>query len=349
MKQNVWHIWYYAIAIAMTATLISRANLDSYSISSAPKDLSPIDATIDSFKSGAARALRASTTPQREEVKSQEQVELSTPEPQKKSRFKKFFSSFFDPDKKKKTLRNMNFAELEAFKEKCLTANDRYNAIRTLERMVPICTDLEKLKTILLELADLLFEDGKLEAAGKMYREFVKYYPGNQKVEYALYKAVVCKFYVILDAERDQSSTRDAIELANKFLEREEIFVNYSKEVHTMRERCYERLFDSEVSIFNFYCDRGRYKSARTRIANIRKEFIPLLPTCDPYLITLELHLAQQAKDVPWMQEKQKELNERFPTYQPGKIARADATLKTNAVAQPQQAETKTTSNLDRA
>lgn len=336
MKQNLRHFWYSAIAIAITATLTSRANLDSYSYSTAPKDLSPIDATIDSFKSGAKRALKAST-PQKEEIKSEELAELSTPEPKKKSRFKKFFASFFDPDQKKKTLRNMNFAELEAFKEKCLEANDRHNAIRTLERMVPICTDLEKLKSVLLELADLLFEDGKLEAAGKMYREFVKYYPGNQKVEYALYKAVVCKFYLILDAERDQTSTRDAVELANKFLEREEIFKEYSKEVRTMRERCYERLFESEVSIFNFYCDRGRYKSAKTRIANIRKEYMPLLPACDPYLLTLELQLGQHVKDTLLITEKQKELNERFPTYQHGTIP----TLTTAAATPAQPVETK--------
>lgn len=321
MKQNIWHFWYSAIAIAITVTLATHASVDSYSYSTAPKELSPIDATIDSFKSGAKRALKASNASPQEEVVSQELAELSTPEPKKQSRFKKFFSNFFDPNKKKKTLRNMNFLELEAFKEKCLTAHDRYNAIRTLERMVPICTDLEKLKSILLELADLLFEEGKLEAAGKMYREFVKYYPGNQKVEYALYKAVLCKFYVILDPERDQSSTRDAIELADKFLEREEIFKEYSKEVRTMRERCHERLFENEVGIFNFYCDRGRYKSAKTRLANIRKEFVPLLPACDPYLLTLEMQLAKQVKDTPVALEKEKELNERFPTYQHGTIA----------------------------
>lgn len=345
MKQSLRLFW--CLAIAITITLTSRANLDSYSYSTASKEASPIDITLDSFKSGAARALKASTAPQPEEVKSEELVELSTPEPKKKSRFKKFFASFFDPSQKKKTLRNMNFAELEAFKEKCLTANDRYNAIRTLERMVPICTDLEKLKNILLELADLLFEDGKLEAAGKMYREFVKYYPGNEKVEYALYKAVVCKFYVILDAERDQSSTRDAIELADKFLEREEIFKEYSKEVRTMRERCYERLFESEVSIFNFYCDRHRYKSAKTRIANIRKEFVPLLPACDPYILTLEIKLAEQVKDGSLATEKQNELKTRFPTYQHGTLASISATT-IPAATPAQEPEAQKKSNSDR-
>ena len=342
MKQNTWHFWYSAIAIAIITNLACHASIDSYSISSAPKELSSIDATIDSFKSGAARALKSSA-PSKEEVTAKDSAELSTPEPKKKGRFRSFIdrivNRLFDPSKKKKTLRNMNFAELEAFKEKCLAADDRYNAIRTLERMVPICTDLEKLKNILLELADLLFEDGRLEAAGKMYREFVKYYPGNEKVEYALYKAVVCKFYAILDAERDQSSTTDAVELANKFLEREEIFITYSEEVRTMRERCYTRLLESEISIYNFYCDRGRYKSAHTRIANIRKEFIPLLPACEPYLLTLEAQLAQHAKDKPLTLAKQKELAERFPHYQHQRenLLYANATLTIASAASGQQ------------
>jgi outer membrane assembly lipoprotein YfiO len=337
MKQNWWHFWYCTIIIAITTTFLANANLDSYSISTggAANDLSSVDATIENFKSGASRALKA---PKPEEDQKIAQAEsLTADAPKKKGRIRKKIDKWMDPKNKKKTLRNMSYAELEAFKDKCLGLKDRYNAIRTLERMVPICTDLEKLKGTLLELADLQFDDGKLEAAGKMYREFVKYYPGNQKVEYALYKAVVCKFYAILDAERDQTSTRDAIELANKFLEREEIFSTYSKEVRTMRTQCYDRLLDSEVSIFNFYCSRGRYKSAKTRVANIRKEFIPLIPTCDPLLITLEIQLAEQVKDTPLLVEKQKELAERFPDYQKTRLAQATA-----------QPDVKKKSNIDR-
>jgi len=325
MQQNWWHIWYYAIVIAIITPFSVRANLDSYSISSAPKEQSSIDATIDSFKYGAARALKTSKAEENKQTEEPLQ-DLTTQPPKKKGRLRTKIEGWFDPKNKKKTLRNMNFAELEAFKERTLAANDRYNAIRILERMVPICTDLEKLKNLLLELADLLFEEGKLEAAGKMYREFVKYYPGNEKVEYALYKAVLCKFYVILDAERDQTSTKDAIELADKFLEREEIFITYSQEVRTMRSRCYERLLESEVNIFNFYCDRSRYKSAKTRLANIRKEFIPLLPACDPYLISLEIQLANLVKDTPTALGKQQELKERFPDYQQEKIAHVTST-----------------------
>lgn len=324
MKQNWWHFWYCTIITAITTTFLSNANLDSYSISSGgAAQQNPLDATLDSFKTSTARALKVSKS----DEAIQPEAETANLKPQKKKgRLRTKIDKWLDPKNKKKTLRNMNYAELNTFKEKCLASNDRYNAIRTLERMVPICTDLEKLKGILLELADLLFDDGKLEAAGKMYREFVKYYPGNEKVEYALYKAVVCKFYVILDAERDQSNTRDAIELASKFLEREEIFATHSKEVRHMREQCYQRLFENEIGIFNFYCSRKRYKSARTRLTNIRKEFIDLIPTSDPYLITLEIELAQQVKDMPLLEVKQKELAERFPDYQKTRLAQAEIT-----------------------
>jgi outer membrane assembly lipoprotein YfiO len=242
----------------------------------------------------------------------------------KRGWFGRQWDRMFDPKNKKKTLRNMNFVELDAFKCKCLEQKDRYNAIRTLERMVPICTDLTKLKDILLELADLIFDDGKLESSGKMYREFVKYYPGNEKVEYALYKAVLCKYYTTLDPERDQSNTQETIELATKFLEREEIFTTHSQEVKNMRTQCYQRLLESEVKIFDFYFNRGRYKSARTRLTNIRKDFLPIIPSCDPYLITLEIQLAEKVKDTSLIEIKQKELTEKFPDYQPTQLAKAD-------------------------
>jgi len=324
MKQTQCHFWYCTLILAILTIFPVHANLDSYSISTAPKDISPHDITLDSFKSSTSRALKISKPEEDQEVEAAEPESVQITPMKKKGRLRTKIEGWFDPKNKKKTLRNMNYAELEAFKDRALAANDRFNAIRILERMVPICTDLEKLKNILLELADLLFDDGKLESAGKMYREFVKYYPGNQKVEYALYKAVICKFYVILDAERDQTATRDAIELANKFLEREEIFTTHSKEVQSIRTSCYDRLFENEVNIFNFYCSRQRYKSAKTRLANIRKEYIPLIPTCDPFLITLEIQLAQMVKDASLLEEKKKELTQRFPDYQKTTLALAE-------------------------
>lgn len=341
MKHNLRHHW-YAIIIAIAAPLLvhilTYANMDSYNISTGgANQQTPLDATIDSLKTGAARALK---TPKADDQKISDATD-QTAAPQieeEKGWFRTKIDTWFDPKNKKKTLRHMNFAELEAFKQKCLEDGDRYNAIRTLERMVPICTDLEKLRIILLELADLLFDDGRLEAAGKMYREFVKYYPGNEKVQYALYKAIVCKFYVILDAERDQSATQEAIELANKFLEREEIFTSYSKEVRSMRAQCYQRLFDSEINIFNFYCDRGRYKSAKTRLTNVRKEFITLIPDCDLFLLNLEIQLAQTVNDTAIITEKQKERAERFPQQEATVVAQAN----------PQSSGAKKKRNIDR-
>jgi outer membrane assembly lipoprotein YfiO len=328
MKQNWWHFWYCTIILATTFSSILHTFQDSYSIttSGGASQQNPLDATLDSFKSSTTRALKIED--KKAEPAPDQLAELpADPTLPQKGWFGRQcdrVKEWFNPANKKKTLRNMDYNEREAFKNKCLAENDRFNAIRTLELMVPVCTDLNKLKDILLELADLLFDEGRLEAAGKTYREFVKYYPGNEKVEYALYKAVICKFYTTLDPERDQSNTRETIELADKFLEREEIFRTHSQEVRTVRTQCYQRLFDSEISIFKFYCNRGRYKSANTRLANIRKEFIQHVPNSDPYLLTLEIDLAQQVKDTPRFEEKQKELAEKFPHYQETILAQKD-------------------------
>lgn len=331
MKQLHRHFWYCTIVIATTSIFITNTDQESYNLttSGGASEINPLDATLQSFKSSTTRALK---TPKNNdsptEIEGQSLVLMSAPE--KKGWIRTQFDKLFDPSKKKKTLRNMNIVELNDFKNKCLAQNDRYNAIRVLERMVPICTDLEKLRGLLLELADLLFEDNKLESSGKMYREFVKYYPGNEKVEYALYKAIICKFYTILNADRDQSNTSETIELANKFLEREGVFLTHSQEVRDIRAQCYQRLLDNEISVFNFYIDRGRYKSAKTRVANIRKEFIELIPACEPSLIMLEIQLAQQVKDAPFLEQKQKELTEKFPTYQPTLLAHASDNKKNN-------------------
>lgn len=300
--------WYCTMILIITTVFYASANQDSYTLTSGGQEKSSLDVAIESLEKSAARALKS------QDITQTEEEEVPQEDPTEKGWFRRQADWLFGPSTKK-TVRKMNFAELEEFKNRCLERKDTYNAIKTLERMVPLCTDLEKLKYILIELADLLFDDGKLESSFKMYREFVRYYPGNEKVEYAQYKAILCKFYLMNDAERDQSNTRDTIEFANKFLEREDIFTTYSKEVRTIRSHCHQRLFESEVNVFEFYCNRGRYKSAQTRLANIRKDFMAITPAVEPYILTLEMNLAKEMNNATIADEKQKELNERFPTY----------------------------------
>jgi outer membrane assembly lipoprotein YfiO len=215
----------------------------------------------------------------------------------------------------KKVLRDMSYAELKEAKNRQLQAKDISSAIRYLEKMLPMSTDAQERRTNILELADLFFDNGELEKAGKLYNDFTQLYSGNSKVEYASYKSVLCSFYSTLSSDRDQTKTVDTIERGEKFLDRSSVFTTYTPEVQKIVTNCRKKLFDSQLGIFTFYLNRGRYTSAQKRLENIRKEFIPVLPEAEPHILVLEVDLAGKLHNTTLVAQKQAELATKFPSY----------------------------------
>lgn len=210
----------------------------------------------------------------------------------------------------KKTISTMTFDELKERKQE-LIKTDKKNAIKYLERMVPICNDLEELKTIMLELAQLLFDTEDYTKASKMYHEFTLLYPGCDEVEYAMFQAIISSFKLTLDAEHDQSKTAETRELAQAFLDRPS-FVNHKKEVEEIAHKCDARIFESEVNIFNFYMKRGNYVAAKTRLSTIKETYLAkAIPDIQMRVAALEtnyvaatINIQTNQKTVVAMQDK---------------------------------------------
>lgn len=306
MYKNIYAA-FFCLSTLIASTIQTE---ETYRIqSSSASQETPIDATVSSFARSTTRASKNKDITDAD-PKQNKAITADEPAP---AESKKWYD-FLNP-KKKKTLRNMTFDELEEYKNSCLAKNDRYTAIKALEKMVPLCSDLEKLRTILMELADLFFEDEKYESAFRMYQEFVRYYPGSNQVEYASYKAILCRYYSICDAEHDQTNTKETLELTRSFLERKQIFKTYAQDVRAIEDTCYQRLIDSELEAYTFYVKNKRYTSAKTRLANIKKEYIDRMPTIEPYLLSLEIDLYTETKNTEKIEELTTTLREKFPTY----------------------------------
>ncbi len=233
----------------------------------------------------------------------------------KRRRKKRYATEQQKPKMVKKTISAMNFQELKQSKEALVADGNKEIAIKYAEKMIPLCTDMRELAQLMIELGDLYYQTRRLTKAFTVYREFVNLYPGSDHVEYALYRAIVCKFDEIADAERDQSQTKETIELALEFLERAELFVAYKEEIEAILTKCRNRLFENEVSIFNFYLFNKRMAAANKRLDSIKKDFINMLPDAEPRIILLELDLAQAQKNEQIAQLKQEELITKFPDY----------------------------------
>ena len=171
------------------------------------------------------------------------------------------------------TFKHMNYQELTVRKDELVKAGSVPVAIKYLKRMLTLCTDIDALADHLLELGDLLFESEKYVKAVKVYREFTQLYPGDTRVEYALYRAVSASFKCTHEPDRDQTPTHETIELADAFLARGDIFTTHRTEVEKIRTECYQKLVASELNVCSFYLDRGETDVVENRLAIIEKEW----------------------------------------------------------------------------
>jgi outer membrane assembly lipoprotein YfiO len=239
-----------------------------------------------------------------------------------------------DPEKElllKKTIRDMTLDELLIAKPYAEQWDLKDLMISYNERLIVMATDheyQELIRSIRLQLADLYFQKGDMKKAGKLYREYVKFYPGNLQRDYAEYKTVLTRFYNRLKPPKDQSKTRKTVMLAHSYLQRASGSIKeYTIEVKNILDECYRDLYDYEISIFNHYFNLERFKAAQTRLENIKADFIVAMPHIEPELLEYEIALAQKQGNLEIAQTLFQTMSYKFPTHAP-KVTLAQATAK---------------------
>lgn len=238
---------------------------------------------------------------------------IETPADKKKPKSRKDRRSK-EPKVKRKTLSQMNYDELKEAKDRALQAKNTESALRYMEKMIPLCSDLAERAGLMLEVADARFTNHAYEEAGGMYKEFTSMYPGHEKITYAEYKTIECTFATVLIAERDQTATKNTLELAQDFLQKYKPGKQYYDDVSKILQTCKQRIFDSELSIIKFYLHRKNIPSVEKRLAKLRESMLSVLPSCEQTLLEAECLLAELKKDTQMLVQKQSELATKFPT-----------------------------------
>lgn len=144
--------------------------------------------------------------------------------------------------------------------------------IDLLERLIALSDNHAGVKQYKLQLADTHYIVHHLEKAAACYEDFGVMYPGSKENEYVLYKAVACMFELSLDADRDQTNTKKTIVLIKEFLKRAQK-TELIQEAQEISQKCYDRLFDHEVYVFNFYLKKKSFVPAQMRLDYIIKQF----------------------------------------------------------------------------
>ena len=109
-----------------------------------------------------------------------------------------------------------------------------------------------------------------LVLAAEKFREFLRYFPLNERADYAQYKIAVAEAEQMLSPERDQTSTINALREIETFLR---LYPNskHMPEVLALQKQARDRLSDSEYRVGQFYFRSRWYRGAVPRFESILK------------------------------------------------------------------------------
>ena len=123
-----------------------------------------------------------------------------------------------------------------------------------------------------LKIGDAYYHLEEYEEAIFAYEEFENLHPRNEAIPYVLYQIGRCYFEQIDTVDRDQSSTRKALEtfdrLIRMFPEDE-----YARKAKAHQTKCYKILAGNELYVGMYYYKSKRYKAALNRFKSVLSDY----------------------------------------------------------------------------
>ena len=119
-----------------------------------------------------------------------------------------------------------------------------------------------------LKIADAYFDDEKYEEALSYYRDFGNLHPQHSKVAYTIFRSALCYESEVEDAQRDQTSTKNALIFLDRLLvkyPRSE----YSDLAEPMWRELQLRLAEHSEAIGDFYRKRSEWEAAAERYRSV--------------------------------------------------------------------------------
>lgn len=148
-----------------------------------------------------------------------------------------------------------------------------------------------------LRLADIAFERGRWAEARGYYRNFVRFHPRHEQVEYAGFRVGLCAFKAIPGSlwveppgeERDQAETRNARQQMQEFLQRHPSSP-LAAQASDVVAKCEERLAAHELYVAGFYAQRGQWKGVLLRTAGLVEKYPQSPHVGEALALSVEAH-----------------------------------------------------------
>jgi outer membrane assembly lipoprotein YfiO len=202
-----------------------------------------------------------------------------------------------------------------------------------VDKLLARIKDSIDIKNYKLVRSDILFEQGDLKYSLEAYSEYLSLYPGSKHAEYVHYKKTLCAFYQTLSSDRDQEPTKEAIKLADGYIEKGKAYKKYTIDIKEIKSHCLALLYENEAHIFEFYLKRKSFKAADKRLVFMKHEFINTIPASQANLLQLECRLAYAQGDTDRYESRLALLEKKFPHYLSSTRVTQNSTKKTDHVS----------------
>jgi outer membrane protein assembly factor BamD (BamD/ComL family) len=138
-------------------------------------------------------------------------------------------------------------------------------------------------------MGTLYFDMGDFSKAIIVFDDFKVKFKAHSSVEMAYYKSTLASYYLTLDAERDQTQTRQTIERADSYLASGNHFDAFTQEVKVLRADCFSKLAQHELNVCNTLLKyRGSKKAAEARLNELITVMAPEVPELKAQVLALQ-------------------------------------------------------------
>jgi len=123
-----------------------------------------------------------------------------------------------------------------------------------------------------LKIAESYYQAERYEEAAAAYQDFLQQHPNDSRLDDVLYRLGLSHYQQILSADRDQTSTINAMRSFEELLRR---YPDYplAEEAKMLIQRCRNRLAEHEVYVGNFYLKTEKYQAAIQRLERVLLQY----------------------------------------------------------------------------
>ena len=198
------------------------------------------------------------------------------------------------------------FAEGEKFYE----SNLYDDAIASWEKVRDSYYSPELNMVAEMKIAEAYYRSERYEEASTAYADFLKQHPNDKRIDDIIYRLGLSYYQQILSADRDQTSTRSALQVFNELLRR---FPEHpqAEEVGYLIQRCSNRLAEHEVYVGHYYLKKQQYQAAINRLEKALANYPNYYYRDEAYYYLGQAHLRVGQQDQA--KEIFNQLFERFP------------------------------------